>query len=604
MATAELEHANWDLTNYFPEFNGLEYREFRDGLKTDIANLLDRARHLGPIADEVTAWASFLVDLEDLRTRAWHIGSYLGCKSSDDLRDEAVQQERGSQSVQWAEITKIYVYVQAAFKVVSDDAFAELLACQALEGAEFYLSRLREDAERTMAPELEELAADLGVTGYSAWGRLYDQVAGRLEFDMPQPDGSTKRVPMSVRRSLLEQPDPEVRKNALVNGNTAWQGMEHVVASTLNAIAGTRLTLYKRRGIEHFLDPALFDSAITRKTLDAMLQAIQAQRHVPRRYLALKAELLDQEKLGFQDLSAPLPIGEETPINWSTAVSRVEDAFRGYHDDLADFAKMSFEARWIESEVREGKAPGGFCSGSPLINESRIFMTYNKTAGDVQTLAHELGHAYHSWVMRDMRTMAQDYPMTLAETASTFAETVYTDAVLADPATSKLDQARLLDTRLDGASAFMLNIPMRYQFEKKFYEERAEGEVSVSRLKELLLEAQRDCYGDVLAEDQMDAYFWASKLHFYITGVSFYNFPYSFGYLFSLGVYARAQQEGPAFHQKYVDLLRLTGQDTAENVARRALGVDLEEPQFWLDSIALVAEDLQRFEALLPAIRE
>ena len=151
-------------------------------------------------------------------------------------------------------------------------------------------------------------------------------------------------------------------------------------------------------------------------------------------------------------------------------------------------------------------------------------------------------------------------------------------------------------------AAFLLNIPMRFLFEKRFYTERARGEVSVSRLKELMLEAQRETYGDTLAEDEMDPYFWASKLHFYITEVSFYNFPYSFGYLFSLGVYARARQEGPGFFQKYEELLRLTGSDTAENVARRALGVELETPDFWLDSIALVEEDLARFSELVPRV--
>jgi oligoendopeptidase F len=220
----------------------------------------------------------------------------------------------------------------------------------------------------------------------------------------------------------------------------------------------------------------------------------------------------------------------------------------------------------------------------------------------VQTLAHELGHAFHSWVMRDLRPWAAQYPMTLAETASTFAETLLTDAILDAPETSDQLKAVMLDTRLEAAAAFMLNIPMRFHFEKRFYEERSAGEVSVSRLKELLLEAQRDSYGDTLNPAELDPMFWASKLHFYITEVSFYNFPYSFGFLFSLGVYARARKEGPEFFRKYEELLRLTGSDTAENVARRALGVDLETQDFWLDSIALVEEDMRRFEELIPKV--
>ena len=225
-------------------------------------------------------------------------------------------------------------------------------------------------------------------------------------------------------------------------------------------------------------------------------------------------------------------------------------------------------------------------------------MTYNNTLGDVQTLAHELGHAFHNWVMRDLRPMARSYSMTLAETASTFAETLFTDSLLADPATTDIDRAKILDTRLEGAQSFLLNIPMRFIFEKQFYEERANGEVSVSRLKEIMLDAQRQTYGDVLDSEQLDPYFWATKLHFYITGVSFYNFPYSFGYLFSLGVYKRGQEVGEGFHEQYENLLRLTGSDTAENVAKRSLSVDLESKDFWQGSIDIVAEDLAQFEAV------
>ena len=186
--------------------------------------------------------------------------------------------------------------------------------------------------------------------------------------------------------------------------------------------------------------------------------------------------------------------------------------------------------------------------------------------------------------------------MTLAETASTFAEQLIIDAVLANPDASPQERATVLDSRLQDAAVFLLNIPMRFFFEKAVYEERATGELSVSRLKELMLNAQRQCYSDCLAEDELDPWFWASKLHFYITGISFYNFPYTFGYLFSLGLFALAKQEGPSFLPRYEELLRLTGSDTAERVAARCLGVDLEAPDFWNASIDLIKQDLGRFE--------
>jgi oligoendopeptidase F len=204
--------------------------------------------------------------------------------------------------------------------------------------------------------------------------------------------------------------------------------------------------------------------------------------------------------------------------------------------------------------------------------------------------------------MAGMRPWSRRYPMTLAETASTFAEQLVIDAVLDDPRAPAEQRALLLDSRMQDAATFLLNIPMRFHFEKALYEERAAGELPVTRMKELMLAAQRRSYGDALAEDELDPWFWASKLHFYITGLSFYNFPYTFGYLFSLGIFARAKREGPAFLPRYEELLRRTGSDTAEGVAREALGVDLEKPDFWNASIDLIDGDLERWRAAVTSL--
>ena len=229
-------------------------------------------------------------------------------------------------------------------------------------------------------------------------------------------------------------------------------------------------------------------------------------------------------------------------------------------------------------------------------------MTYNGALGDVSTLAHELGHAFHSRILEDARLWACRYPMTLAETASTFAEQLVIDAVLESPDSTPEDRAAMLDGRMRDGCDFLLNIPTRFFFEKAVYEERASGELPLSRLGELMRDAQRTCYGDCLAEDELDPWFWASKLHFYLTGISFYNFPYTFGYLFSLGIFARAKREGPSFLPQYERLLRMTGSDSAENLARSHLGVDLEAPDFWNASVDLVESDLVRFEEATGAL--
>lgn len=574
--------ADWDLSAYFSGLGAGDYVAFRDQLAADL-RALQRPGVARPLD------AGRLVAIEDADARLGHLSSYLSCSGAADARDEQVQRETAALAELEAALAKVMVGVRAALRALPDAAFDALLADAQLAGAEHFLRRERRRAAQAMEPELEELTADLGVTGLSAWGRLYDQVSGTLRFSL---DG--RALPVAMARSYLEDPDPDVRRAALVGANAAWESVGAVVAACLNAISGTRLTLYERRGVDHFLQPALIDAGIERATLDAMMDAVRGRQDVARRYLRRKAERLGLPVLGFQDTMAPLPGSHAARIPWPAAVARVRDAF-GAYPALRAFAERAFDRRWIDHSPRDGKRPGGFCSSSHVIGESRIFMTYNGSMGEVQTLAHELGHAYHNWVMRDLRPWARDYPMTLAETASTFAEQLVTDAALASPELDDAAKLAILDHRLMEGAIFTLNIPMRFDFEHSVYERRAAGELSVTELVDLMLAAQRRNYGDSLAADQLDPWYWASKLHFYITEISFYNFPYTFGYLFSLGIFARAKAEGPAFYATYERLLRHTGSAPAEQVARDALGVDLQQPEFWNASIDLIEADLERY---------
>jgi len=594
---------NWDMTPYFVEFRGGDYRAFRTELDADVAALLERIRALGALSTAtLPEWTELLVRLERVSARTSHLAGYLGCLGAADSRDEEVAAENASAAAARAEYEKVFVLVRAALGDASDADFEALCGADALAGAGYFLARLRESARLKMEPELEELASDLAVTGMNAWGRLYDQLSGQLEFELRVPGKPPETTPVAVTRSLLESPDADVRRAALEGSNAAWASVGDVTAASLNAIAGTRHALYARRGVESFLQPALFDAGITRTTLDTLLETVEQRAGVARDYLRRKAAILGRERLGFQDLMAPLPVESHERIPYADAQARVASAFARMYPDLAAFAADAFERQWIDWEPRPGKRPGGFCSTSPWINESRVFITYNETLGDLSTLAHELGHAFHGSVMREMRPWSRRYPMTLAETASTFAEQLVIDAVLDDPDAPPAQRALILDARMQDAATFLLNIPMRFYFEQAFYEERLHGEVSVTRLKELMEDAQRRCYGDALAEDELDPWFWASKLHFYITGTSFYNFPYTFGYLFSMGIFARARSEGAAFLPRYESLLRLTGSDTAEGVARASLDVDLEAPDFWNASIDLIDADARRFEDAADAL--
>ena len=596
--TAPARVADWDLSPYFSDVTGPDFVEFRRRLGDDAARLRRRAAEMGPLAGATDTWTALLVELEEITGRLSHVASYLACRTSADAADEAASAANAGLDPVQTELEMAMVHVRAHLAAADETSFAQLCAEPRLEGATHYLSRLRRRAAWAMGPELEGLAADLDSTALRAWGRLYDQVSGTLQFELRVPGREPERRPVAMTRTLLEDTDPAVRRAAQEGSGAAWEGVADTVAACLNAIAGTRLVLYRRRGVPHFLDPALFDAGIDRATLDAMLGAVRARQEVPRRYLRAKAKRLGLPRLGFQDLMAPLPRPDAARIPWADGCARVQEAFGAAYPALRELAARSLADRWIDWSPRQGKRPGGFCTSSPLIGQSRIFMTYHGALGDVQTLAHELGHAFHNWLMRDMRTWARRYPMTLAETASTFAEELVLEATLARGDTSAEERAAILDARLQDASAFLLNIPTRFDFERAVYEEREAGELPVSRLRQLMTDAQRQNYGDALDGEQLDPWFWASKLHFYITGVSFYNFPYTFGWLFSRAISARFRAEGPAFLPRYEALLRATGSAPAEDVARDALGVDLRDGRFWDAGIDLVEEDLRAFEAL------
>jgi oligoendopeptidase F len=590
----------WDLTSYFSQFNAPEMRQFKERLLNDISCLKQEAAALPSLTGEsAVSWEGILLRNEDIVRRMSHLGSYISCLVSADAHNEEYLKEEAELVRIRAELAKLRIEFLRAIKE-TDESFAVFVTRPALNSAHHYLDRMRQESRRAMTPDKEILATDLGIDGIQAWGRLYDTASAKLEFDMRFPDGTHRRLPMSHRRSLMEDPDRQIRKAAFDGGNAAWQSVEDTAAAALNAIAGTRLTLNRHRGVDHFLEIALFQSSISRRTLDAMFEALFSKLEVPRKILRLKAKFLGRPRLAWFDIGAPLDLPGSDKLSWDDAISIVGKSFKGAYPDLGNFFDQQIIAKnWVDWEPRTGKRPGGFCTTSMLNKESRIFMTYNQSLGDVLTLAHEAGHAYHGAMMREVRPYGRGYPMTLAETASTFAEQVLINGILDDPAISAAQKTRILDVEIGHGVIYLLDIPVRYEFERAFYEERASGPLTVSRLKELMVQTERNIFGDVLAVGAEDAYFWASKLHFYIAGITFYNFPYIFGYLLSRALYEMFKKDSMGFLPNYEKLLRQAGSDTVENVIQQTVGRKIDNPQFWAEAIDSLKEPAARLEILL-----
>ncbi|MEW5906562.1 MAG: M3 family oligoendopeptidase [Elusimicrobiota bacterium] len=595
---------NWDLTSYFPSFDGPEMRAFKKKLAADIASIQKKAAKL-PVLSARTAgdWEKLILSAENAGTRLGHLFSYVGCLSAAHADNEAYAAEEARLAGLGAEYSKFVVDLLRAFKDAPEKVFSAFVKRPKLKDIAYSLKRTREQARRTMSPAEEKLAADLSVDGFQSWERLYDKISSKLTFEMRWPDGRVETLPISRWRALMADPDRKVGRAAFEGGNRAWAAIEDPCAAALNALSGTRLALNKRRGIKHFLDQSLFGAGIKRSTLDAMYKAVHRNLEPVRDILRAKAAAMGRKGIAFFEREAPLPLKDGKTYTWEEGSAKVEGAFGRVYPALGAFYKDFVAKKRLESEARGGKRPGAFCTGSHLIGEGRVYMTFNGALGDVNTLAHEMGHAWHGHLMRDMRDWATEYPMTLAETASIFGEHILAEGVQGDPSVPEAQKLIMLDEYLTGAAVTILDITVRFEFEKAFHEERAGGEVSAARLKELMAAAQRRIFGDALEPGGEDPMFWASKLHFYRAGVSFYNYPYTFGFLLAATLFRKFKEEGPSFLPKYEAFLRLSGSDTAEGVARRSLGADIGKPEFWETAIKGLAGPLARYRELLDGVK-
>ncbi len=594
MSTAAQYALTWDLDSLYPHPEKEEFKTLFDAYKTDLTQLAEDSESLPAVdPDGAKAWADFLDRITDIFARSSDLGAFIGCHAAADAENKLFQQMEAALGALGPLSNQVFTNVESAYRDLSDEqleAFAQ--ADERLAKVKFFLEECRSNAQLRLSKDLEMLSAELSVDGIHAWGRMYDRLSGALRVELMEKGEIVKKSPGQVRVDL---PDRDVRQNNFYAIEKAWNTHADDCADALNHIAGTRLTKYRRLGVEDHLSVPLRFNRMNRETLDTMWAVITERKGTLLRYFERKAQLLGIEKMAWYDQLAPIPQasqGAGDSLGYDDACNTVIKTFHGFSDHLGNFAEKALNEGWVEVEDRAGKRQGGFCTGLPTKKQSRIFMTYKNSADDMSTLAHELGHAYHSHVLREQPFLLQDYPMNLAETASTFAEAILGDKRLAE-ADSDAKKLGILNNMLSDSVAFMMNIHARFIFENQFHVERAEGELTSDRLTEIMFDAQKEAYCDAF-EDWSNA-FWISKLHFYITGWPFYNFPYTFGYLLSLGVYSTAEEFGDDFPTKYRELLIATGCMNAEEAVQSTLGYDLTKPDFWHKSIDIIDSRVEEF---------
>ncbi|PIK15032.1 M3 family oligoendopeptidase [Halobacteriovorax sp. JY17] len=529
----------------------------------------------------------------DLSIRLRTIGTYISSILSVDSSNNTAKTLRSNFSKVTASKSKVYSSLSVYLTLIDDETL-EAFFTEELEPKRFQIGLMRDFKDHTLDAKRESLINGLSTDGLSAWGKLYNDISGSLVCDV---DG--KKVNYASAASMTRGGDAKLRESAWRGVQNAWETHEESIAAILNAINGWRLeeaTVRSEKKELHYLDISCSQSRIKRETLDALISSTYENRSVGQRAVKSMAKVFGKEKLGPWDLLAPAPSKEGKVISFSEAIDTIEKAFNRLSPEMGAFARMMYEKNWIDARPTEFRKPGAYCTGFANVREPRVFITYSGSMGDLITLAHEIGHAYHSWVMRDLPIDETNYSMTLAETASIFAETLVRE-YLFDTLESKEEKLEISWQNAESAAAMLCNIPARFEFEKDLVEKRKTQTLTPSEMKSLMSGAWKNWYEDSLSE--YDEMFWATKLHFSIAELGFYNYPYLFGYLFSLGVLAQRDKLGEGFNEAYVNLLRDTGRMKAEDLVMKHLGKDISKSEFWFDSLKIVEDQIKVFEELV-----
>ena len=537
----------------------------------------------GEAADSVISTFNNVVEAQEI------LGAYIYATVSTDSRNERAQGLLSEMETLDARVSPLLARLADWVAALG----TEQLATVSTEARDHMgpLERLQARAEHQMSEVEEGLYSELGTTGSSAWGRLQGDLTSQLSTEVHLPTG-TKTMPMAAVRGLSTDSDLNVRKAAYEAEMRAWPTIAVACAAAMNSIKGEANVVNRRRKWKQPLDASLYSNNVSLETFNAMQSAVHASLPDFRRWMRVKGKLVgDTNGLSWWNLAAPLSISPG-PISWDQGISLVKGAFASYSDRLSHLVDRSINEQWLDAEPREGKVGGAFCM-SFVDDRSLVLLNWSGSVDSAQVTAHELGHAYHNTQLAHRTALQKRLPMALAETASIFCETLVVEEGL-----SRLqgdDRLALLDVDLIGANQVVVDIHSRFLFETEVFARRQKRTLGVSELNEIMLSAQRDAYGDGLDQTTAHPHMWVLKPHYY--GSHFYNWPYTYGLLFGLGLYAQYQLDPEKFRDGYDDVLSRAGMDTAEQLGQ-AFGIDVTSESFWTASLDVLRARMRNYEQL------
>ncbi len=517
------------------------------------------------------------------------VGAYIYATVTTDSFDEAAQGLASELDVIESQQRPLLARLADWISSLGVDALADV----STEVAEHRspLALLAARAEHQMTEAEEGLYAELSTTGSTAWEHLHSDVTSQLTAAVELPDGS-ETLPMAAIRGLSTHADPAVRKAGYDAELRAWPTVAVACAAALNAVKGEATAVNRRRGWANPLDASLFANNVSRTTFEAMQAACDAALPALRGWMRVKARLHGHSgALPWHDLFAPLPFAPNA-ISWDHGLGIVRGAFSSYSPRLGGLVDRAVNEQWIDAGPRAGKRGGAFCM-SFVDDRSLIMLNWNGSVDSAQTTAHELGHAYHNTQLAQRTPLQRRLPMALAETASIFCETLVVEEGL--QRLEGKDRLALLDINLLGAVQTVVDIRSRFLFETEVYARRQRRTIGVSEFSEMMLSAQHDAYGDGLDQTTAHPYMWAVKGHYY--GASYYNWPYTYGLLFGLGLFAQYRTDPERFQQSYDDVLSRAGMNTAEELGA-VFGFDVTGEAFWTASLDVLRSHIDQYTAL------
>ncbi|MFW2500293.1 M3 family oligoendopeptidase [Clostridium diolis] len=582
---------NWSLKEIYPSFDGDEFKQDLNKLTDIIEEInkwaLEATKNKDNLVEKLEDYINKFTKVTDLSSR---ISIFINLSLSVNTKDKNAL--RYSDILEKKLTNLIGSSVKFERYISSIEGLDEIISkSKLLKEHEFMLKNIVEQSQYLLSDKEESIIANMKNTGSNAWAKLKDNLISTLLVEIEE-DNEIKHMPLTMVLNMAYDKDATVRKKAYEAEIKSYKKVEEGVAAALNGIKGEVLTVCDFRGYKSPLEKTLIDSRMSEESLEAMFLAMKESLPVFRKYLRRKGEMLGHKNgLPFYDLYAPV-CEADMKFTYEEGTKFVEKNFRTFSDSLGDFARKAIDNHWIDVKPKEGKVGGAFCENLHFNGESRILLNYGDNFGDVVTLAHELGHGFHGECLNNETTLNSDYPMPIAETASTFCETIIKKAAIKDA--SKNEALAILETEISDCTQVIVDIYSRFLFEKSFFEARKGSSLSVEEINDLMLDAQREAYGDGLDPDFLHPYMWTWKPHYYDAEYNYYNFPYAFGLLFAKGLYAEYLKKGKTFSKEYEKLLSITGKNKIADVAR-VMGIDINDTEFWRNSLKTIEEDIEEF---------